>query len=97
MDKVATKVADSDFHRLYLKILELVTRAGKQGMTERDLATYSRLFASSTPVQREMAFKALLAEEKIVAVAIATISGRGRKRACFILPNFFDEATMEMA
>ena len=97
MDKVATKVADSDFHRLYLKILELVTRAGKQGMTERDLATYSRLFASSTPVQREMAFKALLAEEKIVAVAIATISGRGRKRACFILPNYFDEATMEMA
>ena len=97
MDKVATKVADSDFHRLYLKILELVTRAGKQGMTERDLATYSRLFASSTPVQREMAFKALLAEEKIVAVAIATISGRGRKRACFILPNYFDENTMEMA
>ena len=97
MDKVATKVADSDFHRLYLKILELVTRAGKQGMTERDLATYSRLFASSTPVQREMAFKALLAEEKIVAVAIATISGRGRKRACFILPNYFDDATMEMA
>ena len=97
MDKVATKVADSDFHRLYLKILELVERAGKQGMTERDLATYSRLFASSTPVQREMAFKALLAEEKIVAVAIATISGRGRKRACFILPNYFDETTMETA
>lgn len=96
MDKVASKVADSDFHRLYLKILELVERAGKQGMTERDLAKHSRLFASSTPVQREMAIKALLAEEQITAVAIDTISGRGRKRACFILPKYFDENTMEM-
>lgn len=96
MDKVATKVADSDFHRLYLKIFELVERSGKNGMTERDLATYSRLFASSTPVQREMALKALLSEERIVAVAIATISGRGRKRACFILPNYFREDIMEM-
>ena len=95
MDKVASKVADSDFHRLYLKILELVERAGKQGMTERDLSTFSRLFASSTPIQREMAIKALLSEERIVAVAIATISGRGRKRACFILPKYFDEKTME--
>ena len=31
------------------------------------------------PPLRKRAFKALLAEEKIVAVAIATISGRGRK------------------
>lgn len=95
MDKVATKVADSDFHRLYLKILELVERSGKDGMTERDLATFSRLFAASTPVQREMALKALLAEERIVAVAIDTLSGRGRKRACFILPKYFNEKTME--
>lgn len=95
MDKVATKVADSDFHRLYLKVFELVERSGKDGMTERDLSTFSRLFASSTPIQREMAIKALLSEERIVAVAIATISGRGRKRACFILPKYFDEKTME--
>lgn len=96
MDRVSTKVADSDFHRLYLKILELVERAGGQGMTERDLATYNRLFAASTPVQREMALKALLSEERIVAVAIRSLSGLGRKRACFILPEFFDEARMEM-
>lgn len=97
MDRVSTKVADSDFHRLYLKILELVERAGKNGMTERDLARNSRLFAASTPVQREMAFKALLAEEQVVAVAINTISGRGRKRLCFILPDYFCEDTMEIA
>lgn len=96
MDKVADKVADSDFHRLYLKVFELVERAGKDGMTERDLAKNSRLFASSTPIQREMALKALLSEERIVAVAIATISGRGRKRACYLLPKFFDETRMEM-
>ena len=96
MDRVSTKVADSDFHRLYLKIFELVERAGKNGMTERDLARNSRLFAASTPVQREMAFKALLAEEQIVAVAIATISGRGRKRACYLLPKLFDGTIMEM-
>ena len=36
------------------------------------------------PPLRDQAFKALLAEEKIVAEAIATISGRGRKRACFM-------------
>lgn len=97
VDIISTKVADNDFHRLYLAVHDLIKRSGEHGMTERDLARNSRLFASSTPMQREMAFKALLAEGQIIAVAIATISGRGRKRACFILPKYFNKNTMELA
>lgn len=94
MDQVTNKVADSDFHRLSLAICDLVTRAGNRGMTERDLSKNSRLFAASNPTQREQAFKALLAEEKIIQVAIDTVTGRGRKRSCFILPEFFDAQKM---
>ena len=64
-------------------------------MTERDLSTYSRLFASSRPNEREQAFRALLAESRIMQVAIPSPSGRGRKRMAYISPKFFDEITMD--
>lgn len=94
MDQVTNKVADSDFHRLSLAIMDLVTRAGDRGMTERDLSKNSRLFAATAPNHREQAFKALLSEERIIQVAINTVTGRGRKRSCFILPEYFNAANM---
>lgn len=94
MQNVASKVADSDFHRLYLAVLDLVTRSGERGMTERDLATFSRLFASSQPSIREQVFKALIGEERIMQVAMNNPSGRGRKRICYILPEFFNIENM---
>lgn len=95
MDTASTRVADGDFHRLYLNVQELVERSEGRGMTERDLSTYSRLFASSRPNEREQAFRALLAESRIMQVAIPSPSGRGRKRMAYISPKFFDETTMD--
>lgn len=92
-----TKVADGDFHRLYLNVLDLVERAGEKGMTQRDLSRHSRLFASTRPNDREQVFKALLVENQIMQVAIASQSGRGRKRVCFITPDYFDGEIMEAA
>ena len=63
-------------------------------MTERDLSKNSRLFAATAPNHREQAFKALLSEERIIQVAINTVTGRGRKRSCFILPEYFNAANM---
>ncbi|WII95969.1 hypothetical protein LU276_03915 [Moraxella haemolytica] len=97
MDSVSRRVADSDHHRLRQAIYDMIVRSGKNGMTERDLAKNSRLYAASMPHQREQATTALLNEEQIVAVKINTISGRGRKRLCFILPKYYDENTMELA
>lgn len=97
MDSVSRKVADSDHHRLRQAIYDMIVRSGKNGMTERDLAKNSRLYAASMPHQREQATAALLNEEQIVAVKINTISGRGRKRLCFILPKYYDENRMELA
>lgn len=94
MTNVANKVADSDFHRLCLTINDLVTRSGDRGMTERDLSLFSRLFASTSPNHREQAFKALINEEKIMQVAVQSPSGRGRKRICYILPEFFNVSNM---
>ncbi|WP_131669233.1 bifunctional DNA primase/polymerase [Psychrobacter pygoscelis] len=96
MDSAATRVADGEFHRLYLNIYELIGRSGSKGMTERDLSTYSRLFAASRPNDREQAFKALLSESRIMQVAIPSVSGRGRKRVAYICPENFDETIMEV-
>ena len=94
IEQVSAKVADTEFHRLYLAVYDLIKRSEGNGMTERDLATFSRLFAASMPAQRDQVFKALLSEERVMQVAVNSASGRGRKRVCFILPQYFNVSSM---
>lgn len=94
---IDTKVADSHFHRLTLEMVELVKRSPPdKGMTERDLATYSRLYASSPPVMREQVAKAKISEGVLLKVQFKTIANRGRKRIAFILPEWFVNDKMEV-
>lgn len=97
MRAAATNVADGDFHRLYLNVLDLVSRAGSRGVTQRDLSKLSRLFASTKPNDRDQVFKALLIENQIMQVSIEQLSGRGRKRVCFITPDNFNDENMQAA
>ena len=97
MRAAATNVADGEFHRLYLNVLDLVSRAGSKGMTQRDLSRHSRLFAATKPHDRDQVFKALLIENQIMQVSIDPMSGRGRKRVCFITPDNFDSLNMDTA
>ena len=94
---IDAKVADSHFHRLTLEMVELVKRSPPdKGMTERDLATYSRLYASSPPVMREQVAKAKISEGVLLKVQFKTIANRGRKRIAFILPEWFVSDKMEV-
>lgn len=91
MKVASTKVADSDHHRLYLNIAELVERSKSKGMTERDMSTYSRLFQSARPYDRNQAIDALMMDKRIMRVEIPNPSGRGRKRRAFICPEYFED------
>lgn len=91
MEAVATKVADSEFHRLYLTTIDYIRRAGAPGITERDLSKYCRRFAASTPVQRDQVLEALKRENLAQQVSISSQSGRGRKRVAWIAEEFLDD------
>lgn len=97
MRAAATNVADGDFHRLYLNVLEMVSRTGSKGATQRDLSRNSKLFRSTKPNDRDQVFKALLIENQIMQVSIGKNFGPGRKRVCFITPDNFNSENMETA
>lgn len=97
MRAAATNVADGDFHRLYLNVLELIRRTGSKGATQRDLSNNSKLFKMTKPNDRDQVFKALLIENQIMQVSIESQSGRGRKRVCFITPDNFNDESMQTA
>ena len=84
MRLVASKVADSDFYRLYLAVADCVRAAGRQGLTEREIARKSRLFARSAPLQRSQAIDALLAEERVIRAKFQSATGRGQSRVAYV-------------
>ena len=84
MQSVATNVADSDFHRLYLACRSLIERAGALGLTERELGRASRLFTATAPTHRDQVLGALLREGVVVTAKFETASGRGRPRQAYV-------------
>lgn len=91
MLNTATKVADSDFHRLYLAVLDFITRAGSKGMSERKLSQNCRLYASTPPTQRDAAMMALDREGRIRQFSFKPTSGRGRPRTIWIAEEFITD------
>lgn len=91
MNNAATKVADSDFHRLYLAVSDFISRAGSKGMTERKLSQNCRLYASTTPMQRDAALAALDREGRIRQFSVKSASGRGRPRSFWIAEEFITD------
>lgn len=91
MNAVAAKVADSEFHRGYLNVLECITRAKKRGLTERELANNSRMFAATPTQQREQILAALRREELIEQIKIDPPSGRGRAKIIYVLKKYVEE------
>lgn len=84
MQSVASNVADSDFHRLYLACRSLIERAGALGLTERELGRSSRLFTATAPAHRDQVLQALQREGVVVTAKFETASGRGRPRQAYV-------------
>lgn len=69
MLNASTQVADSPFHRLYLKVEGFIKRAKEKGLTERRLSKNCRQYQETPPNQRDQVMTALLRERKIHQVA----------------------------
>ena len=87
--EVTGRVADSEFGRDKKQILGFIERAGKFGLTERELARVSRKFGGMNPMQRQAVMTALAAEESIAKVDFAPPSGRGRHRVAIVSTTFY--------
>ena len=84
MLSIASKVADGDFHRLYLSVESIVKDCGRKGATEREIGKRSRLFARSNPMQRDQVLDALMREDKIVLAKFESLGGRGKPRKAYL-------------
>ncbi len=84
MLNAASKVSDSDFHSLYLKVREFIERSGEIGMTESELSRHCRAYAASPPHQRDQVLLALVREGCVQQLSLKTASGRGRPRVVWI-------------
>jgi hypothetical protein len=91
MLNVASKVADSDYHRLCLSVIEQVIKAGSKGLTEHEISRKSRLYASNTPIQRDQALLGLMRDEKMGRVTIKSPSGRGKPREAWVAAEFLTD------
>ena len=84
MRSACSKIADSDFHRLYLSVADYIERAGKRGMTEGELSERCKLFRRSNVVMRDQVLLALLREDRIFKATFKPPSGRGQSRNTFV-------------
>lgn len=84
IESVLVNVADSDFHRVYLKVKDTLAKSGSLGMTERELSNKCRIFASTPLNQRDMILQALIREDHIEQVKLESQSGRGRPRVAYL-------------
>jgi hypothetical protein len=87
--EVTGRVADSEFGRDKQNILGFIERAGKFGLTERELAKVCRKFSGKNPMERQALMTALMAEEAVARVDFAPPSGRGRHRVAMVSTTFY--------
>lgn len=79
-----SKIADNDFHRIYLAVKEKIGHADQYGVTERELANRCRAFARTPTGMRKQVLEALTREEFAAYVQFKPQSGRGRPRNSWV-------------
>ena len=91
MINASAKVSDSDFHKLYLAIVELVLQSEGKGITEYELSRKSRLYASTAPSHRDQALGALQREGRIQQLKVKPSFGGGRPKLVWIADKFISD------
>jgi hypothetical protein len=74
----------SKFAAWQAEVLRVIQRGGEKGRTDRELAMYSKLYKGLDLRQRKMVMDALISAGVIAMVESAGVSGRGRKRQCWL-------------
>jgi hypothetical protein len=87
MQDAVAKIADSDFHRLYLGVADALEKKAKpanKGLTEREIGRVFRPFKFAQPNIRNQVLDALRRDEVAERVEIKPASGRGRSRIAWV-------------
>lgn len=86
--EVSARMADSPFMKVMLAAARAIQKAGKLGMTERDLSRACSPFKALKPQERNQVIEALLRDEEVQLVKFKTASGKGRPRQAFVAVEF---------
>lgn len=95
MLSAAAKVADSEFHSLYLKVAEFIERSGEKGLSESELSQRCRAYAATAPHQRDQVLTALMREQRIQQLSFKTPSGRGRPKYSWVATENITQALLD--
>ncbi len=82
--EVSARMADSPFMKVMLAVARAIQKAGKMGMTERDLSRACSPFKALKPQERNQVLEALIRDEEAQMVKFKTASGKGRPRQAFV-------------
>jgi hypothetical protein len=86
--EVSARMADSPFMKVTLAVARAIHKAGKLGMTERDLSRACSPFKALKPQERNQVIEALLRDEEAQLVKFKTANGKGRPRQAFVATEF---------
>lgn len=86
--EVSARMADSPFMKVMLAAARAIQKAGKLGMTERDLSRACSPFKALKPQERNQVLEALLRDEEVQSVKFKSASGKGRPRQAFVSAEF---------
>lgn len=85
IEAVRKNLHNSKFAEQRALVLAMLKRAGKFGLTEREMARKSRVFAGLDNKSREMIFKTLVSEQEIALTERSTSCNLVKTRAAWVL------------
>ena len=78
------KGMNSHAHELYERVRYYIVKAGKHGMTERDLSKISRVFRAADSTLRKRVFDLVRSEGVADLITVNSLGGVGRKRKAWV-------------
>lgn len=92
---LAANVADSPFAALCNDVANFIQKAGRDGLTEADLARKSAKFKGADSRMRKYVFENLASDRGVCYCEFRPPSGRGKSRFVYIMSEFQNEAQLE--
>lgn len=89
--EILSRVADSEFGQLVQVTHQVILKAGKRGLTERELGRACRKYDGLRPFDRDAVLETLKRKGEVVSIAFQPASGRGRCRSAWVSTKFYDQ------
>lgn len=83
-EQVLSRMGDSEFDRQVQEVLRIIKRKGRRGLTQAELARFSRMFKSLKPMEQDAIVEALKRREEVTTVEYPPLSGRGKARVALV-------------